>query len=716
MKYRFLLAILLFFSVSMRAHEGMWLPFLIEQQIFPAMQKAGCKITPEQIYSANKASLAHAVVRIGNGCSGGFLSNNGMVITNHHCVQYFISQMSNSNNNYLKQGFWAHSQEQELKINGLKVSVMLEIQDVTDSIVKSQDIHVAHTQLQELRKERIKKVGDAMKLRYAKSDCSIESIWGGNQYIMIVYRLYTDIRFVGFPPVSMGSFGGDVDNWEWPRHSADFALLRVYADSTGFPSADTRVNIPLKPQKSLKIDAHGVKPGDYTMVMGFPASTMNYALSTEIESTYRYLNPMQIQLRGLRLAPMLSYINESQQAYSQYYSQYEKLNNYYKKWKGEQLGISKSHPIERAKNFEKDLQLWILQDSVRFQTYGSLLSDYRTAYIKYFDTYYTLMAYVESYWKMDFFALGERFLQLYDDTEKAMKSIQKHCDIYYNTKNVRVEKQSFPMVMRALDTLIASHYLPQEYAAMSVAQRQAFIQTILQESVLFNIDKKDAFLKKLYTPKHIFKLSKLHALLDSDPGVLFVKQTMKHISNTLYKDYVQAATVLDSIQAVYYSCLFKYKGSLLYPDADGSMRVSFGNVKPYNSIDAVDFLPRTTSMGISQKWSSGIKDYTYNARLDSLLQHKQYGTYSRDTLFVNFAASNQTSGGNSGSPVLNAYGNFIGVNFDRNKEGTMSDIYFDERFCRNISVDVRYILFCIEMYGKATNILEELEFVEPLKP
>lgn len=715
MRYKFLLGIILFYAVSIRAHEGMWLPYLIEQQIFPAMQQAGCKITPEQIYSANKASLAHAIVRIGNGCSGGFLSSNGLVITNHHCVQYFISQLSNTNNNFLQQGFWAHSLQQEMQIHGLKVSVMLEIQDVTDSIVKPEDAHIAHAQLQDLRKERIKEVGDAIKLRYAKSDYSIEPIWGGNQYIMFVYRLYSDIRFVGFPPLHMASFGGDVDNWEWPRHSADFALLRIYADSAGLPSADKQVNIPLKPQKSLKIDARGVKTGDYTMVMGYPASTMNYASSTEIESTYRYLNPMQIQLRGLRLDPIKNYMNESPQAYSQYYSQYEKLNNYYKKWQGEQFGIAKSNPIERARQFEYELQKWILQDTIRSNSYGSLLSEYRTAYVKYFNTYYALMAYVESYWKMDFFVLGERFMQLYDDTEKAMKSIQKHCDIYYNTKNIRVEKQSFPMVMKALDTLIATHYLPKEYAALSISQRQEFIQTIINKSVLFNIDTKDEFLKKVYAPKHIFKLSKLHALLDSDPGILFVKQTMKHISNTLYKDYIHAAAELDSIQSLYYSCLFLYKGNELYADANSSMRVSFGNVLPYKTADAIHYAAQTTVAGIPQKWQSGIVDYSYNARLDSLIQHRQYGSYSTDSLFVNFAASNHTSGGNSGSPVLNAYGNFIGVNFDRNKEGTMSDIYFDERFCRNISVDIRYILFCIEMYGQASNIIQELEFVSPIK-
>ncbi|HPM13309.1 MAG TPA: S46 family peptidase, partial [Bacteroidales bacterium] len=267
----------------------------------------------------------------------------------------------------------------------------------------------------------------------------------------------------------------------------------------------------------------------------------------------------------------------------------------------------------------------------------------------------------------------------------------------------------------ALDTLIATHYLPKEYAAMTVSQRHAYIQTIVTESVLFNIDSKDAFLKKVYTPKHNFKLSKLHTLLDSDPGILFVKQTMKHISNTLYKDYIDAAAELDSIQSLYYSCLFLYKGSELYADANSSMRVSFGNVLPYKTADAINYAAQSTAAGIPQKWQSGIVDYSYNARLDSLLQHKHYGSYSTDTLFVNFAASNHTSGGNSGSPVLNAYGNCIGVNFDRNKEGTMSDIYFDERFCRNISVDIRYILFCIEMYGQATNILQELEFVSPIK-
>lgn len=707
-----LLALFFFcYSFSIQAHEGMWLPLLIEQQIFPAMQQAGCKLTPEQIYSVNQASLKDAIVRIGNGCSGGFLSKNGLVITNHHCVQYFITQASTTANNYLEKGFWAYSQSEELQAKGLSISVLLEMRDVSNFIIMPQDSSILHTDLQAIRQERIKKIIDSANQENPLVTCAIESFWGGNQYFLFMSRTYTDIRLVGFPPVNMGSFGGDVDNWEWPRHSADFALLRVYADSVGMPSAHIQSNIPLQPKKYLHIEAQGIQPGDFTMVMGYPASTSNYALSTEIESTFRYLNPMQIQLRSLRLAPIKAYMNENQTAYLQYYSRYDKLTNYYKKWQGEQFGIEKSQAIERAKQFEQNLQFWILQDSLRSAKYATLLSDYRKAYIKYFNSYYGLMAYVESYWKMDFFVLGEKFLGLYNDTEKTLKSIQNQCDLYYANNTMSIEKQSFPQVMKALDTLLASYQLPIEYASMTVEQREAYIAQIIQQSVLFNKNKSDAFLKKLYMPKNKKSAINLHILLDSDPGVLFVKQTLNHLRSALYKDYLQSSAELDSIQQVYFSCLFDYKGSTLSPDANSTMRVSFGNVLPYKTADAVTYYAQTTAKGIPQKWNSGKQEYSYNAKLDSLLQLKVYGNFSSDTLFVNFVASNQTSGGNSGSPVLNAYGNFIGINFDRNKEGTMSDIYFDERFCRNISVDVRYILFCIEVYGNAHNIIQELEFV-----
>ncbi|HRS20075.1 MAG TPA: S46 family peptidase, partial [Bacteroidales bacterium] len=292
-----------------------------------------------------------------------------------------------------------------------------------------------------------------------------------------------------------------------------------------------------------------------------------------------------------------------------------------------------------------------------------------------------------------------------------LTTIQKYSNDYFTKNNMNIEKQSFPKIMIALDTLLAPHYLPTQYASLSNEQRKQYIQTIVQNSVLFSQEKNSELLNKLFKEQNKKTVTKINLLLNSDPGIVFVKQTLQHISNTLYRDYLVTLHNLDSIQQQYFTCLFEYKGQKLAPDANRTMRVSFGNVLPYKTADAVTYYSQTTSYGIQQKWNSSVKDYRYNARLDSLLQQKQYGSYSNDTLYINFAATNHTSGGNSGSPVLNAYGNFIGLNFDRNKEGTMSDFYFDEQFCRNISVDVRYILFCIEKYGNAYNILQELEFV-----
>ena len=711
MRNKLIVVLFLFSTHFVYAHEGMWLPILIEQQILTEMKQAGCKLTAEQIYSVNKASLKDAVVRIGSGCSGGFLSNQGLVITNHHCVQYFINQASNVANNYLEKGFWAYSQGEELVIKGLSVSVLLEMRDISQLILRKGDDTLSFSELQIEQDKRIKKIIETVQLEQPKIECSVEAFWGGNQYFLFISRTYTDIRFVGFPPVNMGAFGGDTDNWEWPRHSADFALLRVYADSSGLPQSYAATNIPLQPRKSLTIDANGVKKGDFTMVMGYPASTNNYAISFEIEATYKYLNPMQIHLRSLRMAPIQTYMSQSEDAYLQYYSKYEKLSNYYKKWQGEQYGIGKSNAIERAQLLEQEMQIWILKDSIRTKKYANLLSDYRKAYQQYFSVYYALMTYVESYWKMDFFGFGERYIAMYDNPEKALITIQKYSNDYFTKNNMNIEKQSFPKVMIALDTLLAPHYLPIQYASLSNEQRKQYIQTIVQNSVLFSQEKNSELLNKLFKEQNKKTAIKINLLLNSDPGIVFVKQTLQHISNTLYRDYLITLHNLDSIQQQYFTCLFEYKGQKLAPDANRTMRVSFGNVLPYKTADAVTYYSQTTSYGIQQKWNSGVKDYKYNARLDSLLQQKQYGSFSNDTLYINFAATNHTSGGNSGSPVLNAYGNFIGLNFDRNKEGTMSDFYFDEQFCRNISVDVQYILFCIEKYGNAYNILQELEFV-----
>lgn len=713
MKFKFIVVLYLLISVSVKAHEGMWIPFLIEQQIFPAMQQAGCKLTAEQIYSAKQASLTNAIVKIGEGCSGGFLSENGLLITNYHCVEYFINTNSNLENNYIQKGFWAKTYTEELSSPGLSVDVLVSIEDITTQIMSLVPNGLS---IEEAYKRKSKIIDSLQNIENAKSEykISIESFYEGNQYFKFTYLRYQDIRLVGFPSVNTAQFGAEADNWVWPRQAADFALIRVYSDTLQMPKKYSKTNVPYVPKKILKIEPKGVKPGDFTMVLGFPAQTNNYCTSKELQLIHDSLNPRQIMMREIRLKPIEAYMKTSDSAYLQYYATFADLANYYKKWKGEQYGIEHTKALSVKMQQEADIQKWINQSPENTKKYGTILQDYNNAYIDYVQQYTTIILYMDGLWRMDYIKHALQYVPILNlrDTSKMQKMLQlkmNYSKSYFNRVHIPIEEQSLLNMLEYICKNVPDESLPASLRFKTDKERKELFKNMSEGSFLNNKEQYEKLSSQILGIKN---KDEIKPLLLNDQGLITVLEIKNFISEVLYPTYFASSLQYEMMKERYMKMLLEYyKDSVLAPDANSTVRIAFGNVKGYTLNDGTSYDAFTNVTQIPLKLQTKNPEYKRDDILLPFITSKQYGTYSKDTLYVNFIGTVQTTGGNSGSPVLNAYGNFVGLNFDRNWEGTVGDLYFDESVCRNISVDVRYILFCIEMYGKATNIMNELTFV-----
>ncbi|MFW5852119.1 MAG: S46 family peptidase [Bacteroidota bacterium] len=714
--YRVLiLCVALCVHFSVIAHEGLWMPFLLEHSIFPSMEKQGCKISPQDIYDVENPSLKDAIVKIGNGCSGGIISEKGLVITNYHCVEYFVQQASSLSQNYIKTGLWAQGKEDEIPARGLTVSVLSTIEDVTDIVLSS----VSHELSEYMYAVHIDATIDSLIAVYESQDStleySIEPFWSGNQYFLFSSRVYRDVRLVGFMPADIASFGADKDNWKWPRHTADFALLRMYVDTLNNPALYSPSNIPYIPPKSISLSTTGVAEGDFTMVMGYPAETDNFSTAHEVSIIYDSLNPLQIALREQRLKPIAQYMKRGESEHLQYYTKYYRLLNYYEKWQGEQFGIENAQVIKHKKQYEQALFSWLKNQDSLYEKYDSVLYVYNQSASRFYKSYIDLISYFESFVRMDFFRTGQKIFSVIADTDSPCDSvclnrIQSLYDGYAEKVNVQVEKESF---LNGINYLFDYGYLdmfPEQYRNMTNKKRNKYFSRLSRQSFLFNTREYDKILSKCESSE----IPDCLALFQHDKGMQFIQTIYSYILDSLYQEYVYAHVLFNYYQKEYVKLNMEYaqtQGILISPDANGTLRVSFGGVRGYTA-DSLAYDFYTTAEGIISKNNVDSQVYVSDSLLFSYIQQKDYGSYSKDTLHVNFIADNQTSGGNSGSPVFNAYGHMIGLNFDRNYHGTMSDLYFDSKICRNIMVDVKYILFCIEKYGKSEYILQELMLVE----
>ena len=694
-------------GISAKADEGMWLPSLISQRIAD-MQEKGFRLSAEDIYSVNQASLKDAVVLFGRGCTGELISAEGLLLTNHHCGYGQIQKHSSVEHDYLKDGFWAMSREEELPNPGLSVSFLERMEDVTDIILKGYEPGMSEDQRVEIVRNNSKALIDEVTKEGKGLRATVEALYYGNQYFLFLYRQYEDVRLVGAPPSSIGKFGGDTDNWMWPRHTGDFSMFRIYADKDNNPAPYSEDNVPYRPKKYFRISTKGVQEGDFTFIYGFPGSTKEYIHSEGVRYIEEIGDPHKINLRTLRLDIMNKYQAQSQKVRIQYSSKNANVSNAWKKWQGEVKGIKKMKTVQTKQEFEKAFDRWAQGgefDGVIDRIAGIYkeLEPYQFATDYYSETVRTV--------EIANFAMSIARLFVQEDSTMTFDSAKAAglAEAFYKDWYLPIDKESFIAVMNEYDKNVPADFKPEYYKEKlaSYGSVDAWAEDIFTGSIFTDPDKvaaltagdKDVVMADPAT-EFFNEFLKWYAA-DFQPVTTRLNQELQ----LAYRDYMRG-------QMVY--CRTQRVPKAFYPDANLTLRVAYGHIKGYSPADGVYYTPSSTIKGIMEKDNPDIFDYNIPQRLRDIYATKDYGRWADASgeVPVCFIATNHTTGGNSGSPVINADGDLIGLNFDRVWEGTMSDIVFDPEICRNIALDVRYVLFTIDKIGEADYLFEEMTFTE----
>ena len=711
------LAVLTFLGTySAQADEGMWLPSLIEYRIGDMMEK-GFRLMPEDIYSINEASLKDAVVLFGRGCTGELVSSEGLLLTNHHCGYGQIQQHSSVEHDYLRDGFWAMNRSEELPNKGLTVSFLERMEDVTSIILKGYEPSMSEDE----RVALVKANSEALIAQAVKDGkglrATVEALYYGNQYFLFLYREYTDIRLVGAPPSSIGKFGGDTDNWMWPRHTGDFYIFRIYADKDNNPATYSPDNVPYRPKKYFKISTTGVREGDFTFIYGYPGRTQEYIHSEAVRYIEEFSDPHKIALRTLRLDIMSKHQSQSQKVRIQYSSKHANVANAWKKWQGEVKGIKKMKTVATKKEYEQRFAAWAkgteyegLTDKIA-QIYAEL-EPYAFATDYYNETVRTV--------ELANFAMSFARLYKVDGEEVSLdcKKAAEKAEIFFKDYYLPIDQECFVAVMKEFDKNIPAESKPGFHTEMmeKYGSVEAWAAYIFENS-LFTDPADVQTLTAAGKSADEYKADRQSVM--NDPATVFFNEYLKWYhadvlphTQRLNQDLQLAYRQYMRGQIVSADKITSGSANEFYPDANLTLRVAYGHIKGYSPADGVYYTPSSTIKGIMEKDNPEIFDYNIPQSLRDIYATKDYGRWTDESgdIPVCFIATNHTTGGNSGSPVLNAYGDLIGLNFDRVWEGTMSDIVFDPEICRNISLDIRYVLFTIEKIGGAGYLIDEMTF------
>ena len=694
------------------ADEGMWLPSLISQRI-EDMQAKGFRLTAEDIYSINSASLKDAVVLFGRGCTGELISDEGLLLTNHHCGYSQIQKHSSVEHDYLRDGFWAMTRDEELPNEGLTVSFLERMEDVTDAVLQGYSPEMTETQRDSVVKTNSGKLVEKAMAEGNGLRATVEALYYGNQYFLFLYREYSDVRLVGAPPSSIGKFGGDTDNWMWPRHTGDFSIFRIYADRDNNPAPYSEENVPYRPKRHFRISLGGVEEGNFTFVYGFPGRTQEYLMSEGVRYISEVSDPHRIALRTMRLDIQKKYMDAGQAVRIQYSSKNAGVANSWKKWQGDVKGIRKMGTVGKKQEYEKAFMEWARGTEYegvveRLDSLYGLLEPYSYATDYYGETAYSI--------ELVRFALGynkkltESMLSSSTDRiAELRKEMKKMAADFYKDYFIPIDRESFVAVMEAFDRNVTDDFKP-EYFKESLTRygtMEAWADSLWNSSVFADSLK----LKKATDSLRLLSLSEDPAVKFGDAFDDWYKKEIRPVTKRLNSE-------ITLLNRDYMRGQMEFSPDrVFYPDANLTLRVAYGSVQGYSPADGIYYKPVSTLEGIMEKDNPEIFDYNIPQRLREIHAAKDYGPYTvtdskgNITVPVCFIATNHTSGGNSGSPVINADGDLIGINFDRVWEGTMSDIVFDPDLCRNISLDIRYVLFIIDKVAGAGHLLEEMDFV-----
>ncbi len=718
MSKRFLtLFLLLNFSLGIisRADEGMWLPMFIKRLNQTDMQKMGLKLTAEEIYSVNNSSMKDAIVNFGNFCTGEVISKEGLVLTNHHCGFDAIQSHSSVQNDYLTNGFWAMTREEEKPTPGLTVTFLVRMEDVTSKVMGA----LAPEMTAEGRDEAIEKSISSIEKEAVGTthyNAEVKSFFEGNEYYLFVYETFLDIRLVGAPPSSVGKFGGDTDNWMWPRHTGDFSMFRIYTDSTGKPAEYAKGNIPYKPKHHLPVSLKGIEKNDFAMVMGYPGGTERYMSAEGVNMTLEQSNPTRIKLREKRLAIMKEDMDASPEVRIKYASKYASISNYYKYFIGQNQGLKKLKVVARKREQEQKFQQWVDADPERKGMYGTVVKDFETIHKDYrkinkpyiyleeaaFATEILMMVYkTNSFYKL----LSAKVTG--KDLETAKADLKAKTDEYFKDYNAATDKKVFAALLSMYYNDIPKVLHPSVFKMVEKKYKGDFnkyAEDVFAKSIFASKIKMDAFLLKPDAKT-----------LEKDPAYKAMNSILGDFRSSIGPYFGDVRSRLDKANNLYLQGVLEMRqGQKLYPDANFTMRLTYGSVQDCVPGDAIYYNYYTTLDGIIMKEDSTNEEFIVPKKLKDLYNKKDYGRYAdkKGYMPVCFITNNDITGGNSGSPVINGQGHLIGTAFDGNWEAMSGDIIFEPTLQRCISVDIRYVLFMIDKFAGAGHLVNEMTLVE----
>lgn len=708
----FAVCIVFFFSSSIRADEGMWLLPLLEKLNIGTMTEMGLKLTADDIYSLNHSSLKDGVVIFDRGCTGEIVSEKGLLLTNHHCGYGSIQAHSSPEHNYLEDGFWAKSLEEELPNPRLSVTFLIRIEDVSAEVEKALG-DLTYQGREVTFKEVEKKIATSV-TKGTHYTASVKPFYGGNQFFLLVYEVYKDVRFVGAPPSSIGKFGYDTDNWMWPRHTGDFSMFRVYMSPDGKPAEYSPDNIPLKPKYFFPISVKGYKDEDFAMVMGYPGSTERYMTSYEIDELMKITNPNMIKIRGARQEIMWKDMLADEKVMIQYASKYSGSSNYWKYAIGQNKGLKDFKIKEKKKEEEKAFMAWVNSNPSRKDAYGDALGLIKLAVAAREEQSIAIQYIKECFQRgSEIISYADKMKSLYhalmdgnqDTIDKAVSKARTEKDNFFKDYNALTDLKVVKVMLKIFMEDIQPEYQP-EYLKQVKEKYNAnwdkFVDQMFAKSLFADETKISDFLD-----------NPSKKVLDKDPAFQAALSINQKLS-TLEQQVKPMDTQLKQGSKKYIAGLLEmYPDKIFYPDANFTMRLTYGNVCDYYPRDAVEYSYETTLRGVMEKEDPDNYEFIVPPKLKELYNKKDYGRYGEDgKMVVCFTTDNDITGGNSGSPVLNGSGELIGIAFDGNWEAMSGDIVFEPELQRCINVDIRYVLFIIDKFAGATNLIQEMKIVE----